>query len=215
MPVEEGRFIPHEALAGIAGPGFSMRLWVSTQHSGGDYAGARNNVKQYALTDRTLMLDNDVVLTPGCVRRLWDFLDANGDYAAVALSKHNAPAGRTEVEDYTHIDMSCVLFRREMLRGRPASRRASARPTRWLRSWAPWVSRRTTRSSATARSACDPHRSRSLVGAMIHTRQELRGSWARLAVTAGCPLRRASRAAARPCAVPLHEPSGVPPIARS
>jgi hypothetical protein len=34
MPVDEGRFIPHEALVGRAYQGFSMLRWVSTQHSG-------------------------------------------------------------------------------------------------------------------------------------------------------------------------------------
>jgi len=116
MPIEEGRFIPHEVIEGISQQGYRIRLWVSTKYSNGDYASARNNIKRYGSSPKVLMLDNDIILPPDSVKRMCQFLDAHPKYAAIAISKHNKPEGNDrEVINYDHVDMSCVLFRREVL----------------------------------------------------------------------------------------------------
>ena len=74
MPIEEGRYIPQGVMQGILCQGINFRLWTSTKFSGGDYAGARNNIKKYAKTDFTLMLDNDIVLPKGAIIKMIDFL---------------------------------------------------------------------------------------------------------------------------------------------
>ncbi len=112
MPTEEGRFIPQEVLEGMLAQGIPFRLWVSTKVSGGDYAGARNNIKQYGRSEWILMLDNDLILPAGAIQKMLDFLKAHPGYAAIALAKY--PLGQTNetVINAPHVDMSCVLFRK-------------------------------------------------------------------------------------------------------
>jgi hypothetical protein len=47
MPVEEGRFIPHEVIEGILKQDYPVRLWVSTKCFDRDCAAARNHIKRY------------------------------------------------------------------------------------------------------------------------------------------------------------------------
>lgn len=115
MPTEEGRYIPQEALAGLLSQGISFRLWVSTRISGGNYAQARNNIKRYGKGRFVLMLDNDVILPPGAVKRMVEFLTSHPRYAAIALTKHVWESSFEEVITPPHVDMSCVLFRKKIL----------------------------------------------------------------------------------------------------
>lgn len=115
MSTEEGRYIPQEVLDGILSQEISFRLWVSTKISGGDYAQARNNIKQYGRTRFLLMLDNDIILPAGAVKKMIEFLKSHPNYAAIALSKHDWTSSVKEVITPPHVDMSCVLFRKEIL----------------------------------------------------------------------------------------------------
>jgi len=115
MPIEEGRFIPHAVIEGILEQSCTLRLWISTKHSDGDYAAARNNVKKYGSSPMVLMLDNDIVLPPGAIERMSKFLDGHQEYAAIGISKDSIPVANGEILDAEHVDMSCVLFRQEIL----------------------------------------------------------------------------------------------------
>ncbi len=117
MPIQEGRYVPQAALEGILQQGVPFRLWISTRFSEGQYADARNQVKQYGQSKFVLMLDNDIVMPPGTLKQMVEFLGAHPDYGAIALCKH--PSLGLETEEAflhaTHVDMSCVLFRQEIL----------------------------------------------------------------------------------------------------
>jgi len=117
MPVEEGRHIPQEVLEGILRQGIPFRLWVSTRFSRGQYADARNQVKQYGRSEFVLMLDNDIVLPPEALERMIEFLKTHSNYGAIALCKHPQLNFKTEKDflQAEHVDMSCVLFRKMVL----------------------------------------------------------------------------------------------------
>ncbi len=117
MPTKEGRFIPEAVLQGLLRQNISFRLWVSTVVSDGDYAKARNHIKQYAYSEPyVLMLDNDIILPEGGLDAMMKFLDSHEDFAAIALRKGQAfeseePSDPPMAEEPEHINMSCVLFR--------------------------------------------------------------------------------------------------------
>ncbi len=96
--------------------GFPYRLWISIHPTDGT-ADARNHVKRYGATDYALMLDSDMVLHDGGLRRMVEFLNEYADYGAVGLCRH--PNCRfCRVDEWLnahHVDMSCVLFRRDVL----------------------------------------------------------------------------------------------------
>ena len=116
MPLRDGRPMAQAVVDGIVRQGFPYRLWVSTHPTKGT-ADARNHVKQLATTDYTLMLTGDMVLPDGGLQRVVDFLDEHADYGAIGLCRH--PNRRFyRVDEWLnahHVDMSCVLFRRDVL----------------------------------------------------------------------------------------------------
>lgn len=65
-------------------------------------AAARNVALREARTDRVVLVDNDVVLTPGCVSRLLDALDRDPE-AAVAVPRV-VYAGRPEIVQFSGAD---------------------------------------------------------------------------------------------------------------
>ena len=117
LPTKEGRFIPEAVLQGLLQQNISFRLWVSTAVSDGDYAKARNHIKQYAYSEPyVLMLDNDIILPESGLDVMMRFLDSHEDFAAIALRKEQAFESREIsdppiAEEPEHVDMSCVLFR--------------------------------------------------------------------------------------------------------
>jgi hypothetical protein len=116
MPIKEGRFIPQEVLEGLIRQDIPFRLWTSTAVSDGDYAKARNHIKQYACSNSySLMLDNDIILPGGALSMMIAFLNIHADYAAVALRKQSSISHRPSepiiADEPDHVDMSCVLFR--------------------------------------------------------------------------------------------------------
>jgi hypothetical protein len=120
MPTKEGRFIPQSVLEGLLGQQLPFRLWVSTTVSDGDYAKARNHIKQRAHSHPyVLMLDNDVVLPEGALGAMMRFLDTQADFVAIALQKGHLESGglsnSLQADEPMHVDMSCVLFRTEDL----------------------------------------------------------------------------------------------------
>ncbi len=117
MPIEEGRNIPGEVIAGLAAQTAPTRLWVSTSVGDRRLADARNHVKQYGTSGYVLMLDNDVAMPPGSLAAMGAFLDDHADYGAIALCKHSRLEFATDADWLSahHVDMSCVLFRREAL----------------------------------------------------------------------------------------------------
>ena len=120
MPCEDGRYIPAPVLDSIAMQGIPYRLFISTAISDGRFADARNHVKDMALLDSSpflLMTDNDLVFGERDFQAMLQFLDANPDYGAVAISKHGDPdpSGQTAVVDPTHVDAGPVMFRRDTL----------------------------------------------------------------------------------------------------
>ena len=117
MPVEEGRFIPPEVLDGILRQGVPFRLWVSTRYGDRQVADARDQVKRYGQSPHVLMLDNDIVLPPDGLKRMSDFLDAQPGFGAIALCKHpSLPFADDDAYlNAFHVDMSCVLFRKDVL----------------------------------------------------------------------------------------------------
>lgn len=122
MPTQEGRYIDVQVLAALLEQDVPFRLWISTSVSDGDYAKARNHIKQYAISEPyVLMLDNDVVMPPRAIKTMVAFLDTHKDFAAIALRKqtrvHTSETlfEKFTVEEPNHVDMSCVLFRRVIL----------------------------------------------------------------------------------------------------
>jgi hypothetical protein len=116
MPMEEGRFIDQAVLEGILSQNIPFRLWVSTKHSDGNYAAARNNIKRYAYSDLVLMLDNNIILPKSALNQMLAFLSQHLDYAAIGLPKHHPHAQNdSELLNAPHVGMSCVLFRRPIL----------------------------------------------------------------------------------------------------
>ena len=117
MPVKEGRYLPQKVLISLLQQGIPFRLFVSTKVSNGDYPAARNNIKQYGHSEFVLMLDNDIVLPDGALSQLIDFLQSHREYAAIGLPKQDFSAmGREWHLHAPHVDMSCVLFRGEVLK---------------------------------------------------------------------------------------------------
>ena len=115
MPLQEGRFIHSEVMKGLSNQCVKTRLWTSTLVSNGDFAAARNQVKQYARSKYVLMLDNDMVLPEGALERMIKFLDKHKDFGAVALSKRHTPnPALGEVEVAVHIDAGGTLWRNEL-----------------------------------------------------------------------------------------------------
>lgn len=116
MPVKEGRFIPQEVLDGLLAQGIPFRLFVSTKISNGDYPAVRNNIKQYGRSPLVLMLDNDIVLPKGALSQMLHFLEEHPEYGVIGLPKQDfSRLNDEELLHAPHVDMSCVLFRQEVL----------------------------------------------------------------------------------------------------
>ena len=116
MPIKEGRFIPREVLDALLIQGIPFRLFVSTRVSEGDYPAARNNIKQYGRSPLVLMLDNDIVLPAGALSRMISFLEEHPEYGAIGLPKQDfSRLSDEKLLHAGHVDMSCVLFRQELL----------------------------------------------------------------------------------------------------
>lgn len=116
MPVKEGRYIHSKVLSSIENQGYNTKLWMSTLHSAGNIALARNQVKQYARTPFTLMHDNDIILPDGILTQMIDFLEQNPNFGAVAVSKKHVPdpsIGKVEVVG--HVDAGPVMWRTDLL----------------------------------------------------------------------------------------------------
>jgi hypothetical protein len=76
-------------------------------------ARARNEGKSQGHSEWVMFLDDDVALSPGCVRRLWEDLQRRPAYGALAadyLGQSNF------VEKARHVSMGATLFRRAALR---------------------------------------------------------------------------------------------------
>lgn len=119
MPLQDGRYLPQTVLASIEAQNIPYRLWTSTQFSNGEYAAARNHVKDLALQGKSpyiLMTDNDLVFPAGAFEAMLMWLEGHSDFGAIALSKHAHPDDpqATEVVEPTHVDAGPVMFRREV-----------------------------------------------------------------------------------------------------
>lgn len=116
MPVKEGRYVHNKVLASIENQGFNTKLWMSTLHSDGNIANARNQVKQYASTEYALMHDNDIILPDGIMERMVKFLEKNQNFGAVAVSKKHVPDPEIgAVEVVGHVDAGPVMWRTNLL----------------------------------------------------------------------------------------------------
>ena len=116
MPIKEGRYLPHEVLQALLEQEIPFRLFVSTKVSDGDYPAARNNIKQYGKSNFVLMLDNDVVLPPNGLSQMVEFLETHAEYGAIGIPKIEFEHRTDEdMRHSEHVDMSCVVFRREVL----------------------------------------------------------------------------------------------------
>ncbi len=118
MPLEEGRNIPGDVLTALTAQDVPVTLWVSTSVGDGQFADARNHIKQYGASRYVLMLDNDVAMPRGSLAEMCRFLDAQERYAAIGLCKHSRLRFATDDDWLTapHVDMSCVLFRGDVLK---------------------------------------------------------------------------------------------------
>lgn len=120
FPLQEKRFIPQAVVASIDRQGIPYRLWTSTTYSNGEFALARNNVKDMALKGTSpyiLMTDNDLVFGDGDFEAMISFLEAHQDFGAIAISKHGDPdpSQAQEVVEPGHVDAGPVMFRRTTL----------------------------------------------------------------------------------------------------
>jgi len=61
------------------------------------------------------MLDNDIIMPAHSLKQMNKFLDEHLHFAAIALTKNRRFDGNDPVIIDSHIDMSCVLFRNEVL----------------------------------------------------------------------------------------------------
>jgi len=116
MHVLNGDHLPPAVIEGLARQHVPYRLWVARTSSECP-ADARNHMKRYGDADLVLMLDGDMVLPEGGLRRMVDFLDERPDFGAVGLCEHR-DRRFYRVEEWLnahHVDMSCVLFRRGTL----------------------------------------------------------------------------------------------------
>lgn len=109
--------MPGDVLAALVAQDIPLRLWVSTRVGDRKLADARNNVKEYGASDYVLMLDNDVAMPPGSLAEMRRFLDEHAEFGAIGLCKHRRIEFPTDEAWLTerHVDMSCVLFRRDVL----------------------------------------------------------------------------------------------------
>ena len=119
MPVQDGRFISQLVLASLDAQCIPYRLWVSTVYSNGEFANARNSVREAALRGTSpyiLMTDNDLVFSDGDFRAMVLWLENNPDFGAIAISKHSAPDAQNgeAVIEPPHVDAGPVMFRREV-----------------------------------------------------------------------------------------------------
>jgi len=119
MPCVQGRIIPPEVLMGTLWHcGIRTSLIVSTAFPS-NLTQARNTVKLYAETELVLMLDNDVVLPPRSLEGMASFLDCHPDFGAIALAKYPSCVkpilNNSQVTEPNHVDMSCVLWRKDIL----------------------------------------------------------------------------------------------------
>lgn len=133
IPCEEGRYINSQTIRSIENQGYDFRLWVSTKHSDGDHEKARNQVKDYGVSEFVLFLDNDLELPPNGIRAMVHFLmkPENSHVACIVL--HRIELGDEtiyseydETADYpAHVGMSCNLWRREVLEQMTFTKRGS------------------------------------------------------------------------------------------
>ena len=119
IPSQDGRFFAQSVLRSFELQDIPYRLWTSTKYSNGEFALARNNVRVMSLQGTSpyiLMSDNDLVFPEGAWRAMIEFLEANRDFAAIAISKHGDPdpSNPGGVVEPGHVDAGPVMFRREV-----------------------------------------------------------------------------------------------------
>ena len=120
FPCAEGRYIPQAVLTSFESQGIPYRLITSTKYSNGETAAMRNNIRQLCLlTDSPYIMvtDNDLTIPNGAWRAMVEFLEANPDFGAIAISKHGDPAPEApgSVVESEHVDAGPVMWRREVL----------------------------------------------------------------------------------------------------
>jgi hypothetical protein len=119
MPVQAGRFIPMDVLVGLLLGGEPFRLIVSTAYPS-NLANARNHAVQYAESQWVLMLDNDCIIPPKSLTLMRRFLEVHSGFGAIAIAKFPSCVDPYLYEDNVsepdHVDMSCVLWRQDVLR---------------------------------------------------------------------------------------------------
>lgn len=76
-------------------------------------ARARNAAKALASAEWVFFLDDDVVLPPDCIRRLWERLERDRVYGALAADYREEAVSEISA---VHVAMGAALFRREALR---------------------------------------------------------------------------------------------------
>ena len=119
IPQQDGRYLPQAVLRSIEEQNIPYRIWISTKFSNGEFADARNNVKDMALQGSSpyvLMTDNDIVFQPGDFEAMILWLEHNPDFGMIGISKHGdpAPSEPNSVVEPTHVDAGPCMFRRDV-----------------------------------------------------------------------------------------------------
>ena len=112
MVCSPDRYIPQLVLDHLLIQNVPMRFFISNVKGDGA-ASARNFVKEMwqpvnEKSKYVLMTDNDLCLPAGSLQAMIDFMDANEDFGAIALHRHEVP---TEVREEPHVNAGPVLFR--------------------------------------------------------------------------------------------------------
>ena len=118
MVCSPSRFIPQLVIDHLLIQNIPMRFFISNCKGDGS-ANARNFIKDTwklipskEKSKYVLMTDNDLLMPPGSVQDMINFLDENSDFGAISLHRNKAPQ---ELEEPKHINAGPVLFRSPVL----------------------------------------------------------------------------------------------------
>lgn len=116
IPISSNRFIPQVVLDHLFIQGYPLRFFMSNTE-GDSAVDARESIKRmWQASEPTahyvLMTDNDLILNPGSIDVMFEFLINNEDFAGIGLQRGLAPPGEpTEAIEPDHISAGPILYK--------------------------------------------------------------------------------------------------------
>ena len=115
IPIASNRFLPQVVFDHLLIQGYPMRFFMSNV-IGDSAVEARESVKQMWQNSEpsapyVLMHDNDIILNPGTLDLMIQFIDNNPDFGGIGLQRGNAPAGTPEeAVEPDHVSAGPILY---------------------------------------------------------------------------------------------------------